>query len=99
MTRHLRRLGYRFNRKHIERLMRLMGPEHKIYPYLLRDLVIDYPDQVWAADITYIPMARGFMFLVAVICGVSTTVPHYGVGWRSGSGSTTRNAPTKHLIF
>jgi len=81
MTRYLRRLGYRVNRKHIQRLMRLMGleaiypkpktsqphPEHKIYPYLLRDLVIDHPNQVWAADITYIPMARGFMFLVAVM--------------------------------
>jgi putative transposase len=81
MTRHLRRLGYCLNRKHIQRLMRLMGleaiypkpktsqphPEHKIYPYLLRDLVIDHPNQVWAADITYIPMARGFMFLVAVM--------------------------------
>ena len=81
MTRHLRRLGYRLNRKHIQRLMRLMGleaiypkpktsqphPEHKIYPYLLRNLVIDHPNQVWAADITYIPMARGFMFLVVVM--------------------------------
>jgi putative transposase len=81
MTRYLRRLGYHVNRKPIQRLMRLMGleaiypkpktsqphPEHKIYPYLLRDLVIDHPNQVWAADITYIPMARGFMFLVAVM--------------------------------
>ena len=81
MTRHLRRLGYKVNRKRIQRLMRLMGleaiypkpktskphPDHKIYPYLLRDLVIDHPNQVWAADITYIPMARGFMFLVAVM--------------------------------
>jgi len=81
MTRHLRRLGYRVNRKRIQRLMRLMGleaiypkpktsqphPEHKIYPYLLRDLVIDHPNQVWSADITYVPMARGFMFLVAVM--------------------------------
>ena len=81
MTRHLRRLGYRVNRKRIQRLMRLMGleaiypkpktsrphPEHKIYPYLLRDLTIDHPNQVWASDITYIPMARGFMYLVAVM--------------------------------
>jgi putative transposase len=81
MTLHLRRLGYRVNRKHIQRLMRLMGleaiypkpktsrphPEHKIYPYLLRNLNIDRPNQVWAADITYVPMARGFMFLVAVM--------------------------------
>lgn len=81
MTLHLRRLGYPVNRKHIQRLMRLMGleaiypkpktsrphPDHKIYPYLLRDLNINRPNQVWAADITYIPMARGFMFLVAVM--------------------------------
>jgi len=81
MTRHLRRLGYRVNRKHIQRLMRLMGleaiypkpktsqphPEHMVYPYLLRDMNIDRPNQVWAADITYIPMTRGFMFLVAVM--------------------------------
>lgn len=81
LTRHLRRLGYRINRKHVQRLMRLMGleaiyprpktsrpnPEHKIYPYLLRNLAIDHPNQVWAADITYIPMARGFMYLVAVM--------------------------------
>jgi putative transposase len=81
MTLHLRRLGYPVNRKHIQRLMSLMGleaiypkpktsrphPEHKIYPYLLRNLNIDRPNQVWAADITYVPMARGFMFLVAVM--------------------------------
>ena len=81
MTLHLQRLGYRVNRKRIQRLMRLMGleaiypkpktsrphPEHKIYPYLLRDLNINRPNQVWAADITFIPMARGFMFLVAVM--------------------------------
>ena len=81
MRNHLRRLGYRVNRKHVQRLMRLMGleaiypkprtsrphPEHKIYPYLLRDLSIERPNQVWAADITYIPMSRGFMYLVAVM--------------------------------
>ena len=42
-------------------------PEHKIYPYLLRDLVIDRPNQVWATDITYVPMHRGFMYLVAIM--------------------------------
>jgi putative transposase len=42
-------------------------PEHKIYPYLLRDLRIDHANQVWATDITYVPMARGFMYLVAVM--------------------------------
>jgi putative transposase len=81
MRNHLRRLGYKINRKKVQRLMRLMGleaiypkpktsrphPEHKVYPYLLRNLKIDRPNQVWAADITYIPMNRGFMYLVAVM--------------------------------
>lgn len=78
---HLRRLGYKINRKRIQRLMRIMGisaiypkpktskphPENKIYPYLLRGLTIDQPNQVWASDITYIPMQHGFMYLVAVM--------------------------------
>jgi putative transposase len=81
MTSFLRRLGFRVNRKRIQRLMRLMGleaiypkpktsrphPDHRVYPYLLRGLTIDRPNQVWAADITYIPMARGFMYLVVVM--------------------------------
>jgi putative transposase len=81
MRNHLRRLGYKINRKRLQRYMRLMGleaiypkprtsrphPEHKIYPYLLRNLSIDHPNQVWTADITYIPMNRGFMYLVAVM--------------------------------
>ena len=81
MRNHLRRLGYKVNRKRIQRLMRIMGlepiypkprtsrphPDHKVYPYLLRDLTIDRPNHVWTADITYIPMRRGFMYLVAVM--------------------------------
>jgi len=81
MRNHLRRLGYKVNRKRIQRLMRIMGlepiypkprtsrphPDHKVYPYLLRDKTIDRPNQVWSADITYIPMRRGFMYLVAVM--------------------------------
>lgn len=81
MGNHLHRLGYKINRKRIQRLMRLMGleaiypkprtsrphPEHKVYPYLLRGLDINRPNQVWATDITYIPMNRGFMYLVAVM--------------------------------
>ena len=81
MKNYLRRLGHTINRKHVQRLMRLMGleaiypkpktsrphPEHRVYPYLLRDLNIERPNQVWAADITYIPMSRGFMYLVAVM--------------------------------
>jgi putative transposase len=82
MRNYLQRLGYRtINRKRVQRLMRLMGleaiypkpktsrphPAHKIYPYLLRGLKINRPNQVWAADITYIPLERGFMYLVAVM--------------------------------
>ncbi|MBY3757268.1 IS3 family transposase [Azospirillum formosense] len=81
MTRHLRRHGHEVNRKRVRRLMARMGlravyqrpkttvrhPEHKIWPYLLRDLTIDRPNQVWCADITYLPMRRGFLYLVAVM--------------------------------
>ena len=81
MTRYLRRLGHAVGRKRVRRLMATMGlapiyqrprttvphPEHRIYPYLLRDLVVDRPNQVWCADITYIPMRRGFLYLVAVM--------------------------------
>ncbi|RKZ91134.1 MAG: IS3 family transposase [Gammaproteobacteria bacterium] len=77
----LRRKGHPVNRKRIQRLMRKMGiksiapqpntskphPEHKVYPYLLRNLDIVCPDQVWSTDITYIPFATGFVYLVAVI--------------------------------
>jgi putative transposase len=92
MRNHLRRLGYKVNRKRVQRLMRLMGleaiypkrktsrphPDHKIYPYLLRNLKIERPNQVWAADITYIPMSRGFMYLVAVMDWQSRKV----LSWR-----------------
>lgn len=81
MARHLRRQGHAVGRTRIRRLMRIMGlraiyqrprtsaphPEHRIYPYLLRDLPVERPNQVWCADITYIPMHRGFMYLVAVM--------------------------------
>ena len=76
-----RRVDYAVNRKRIQRLMRKMGIHavyakprtsipgkgHKIYPYLLRNLDIKHPNQVWATDITYIPMARGFVYLVAIM--------------------------------
>jgi putative transposase len=81
MTASLNRQGHTVNVKRIRRLMRLMGleaiypkprlsfssQEHKRYPYLLRDMVIDRPDQVWCADITYIRMLYGFIYLVAVM--------------------------------
>jgi putative transposase len=88
----LRREGWEVNRKRVRRLMRVMGleaiyqkpntskghPAHKVYPYLLRDLVIERPNQVWCADITYIPMARGFVYLVAVMDWFSRRV----LAWR-----------------
>ena len=80
MTHHLKQLGYRVNRKRIQRLMRLMGieaiypkpkrsainSEHRIYPYLLRDYEVTAANEVWSTDITYIPMDKGFMYLVAI---------------------------------
>ena len=81
MTWHLRNEGHLVNEKRIRRLMRLMGlmpiyqkpntskaaKGHKTYPYLLRGLRVTRPNQVWAADITYLPMRRGFLYLVAIM--------------------------------
>ena len=92
ITEALTRRGEEVNRKRVQRLMREMGLEaiypkprlsaagrgHKIYPYLLRGVKIERPDQVWSADITYIPMATGFMYLAAVIDWFS----RYVVTWR-----------------
>ncbi len=88
----LKSQGQRVNRKRVRRLMRIMGlnaiyrhprtsvptPGHKIYPYLLSGMKITRPNQVWAADITYIPMARGFLYLVAIIDWYS----RYVLSWR-----------------
>ena len=92
MRDHLRLQGYRLNRKRVRRLMRKMGLQaiypkprlskkdkaHKIYPYLLRDVNITHVNQVWSADITYIPMPHGFMYLVAIIDWHS----RYVLSWR-----------------
>ena len=92
LTVSLRREGLVINRKRVVRLLGLMGigaiyakpktslpaPGHQIYPYLLRGLEVTGPDQVWCADITYVPMARGFMYLVAVMDWWS----RYVLGWR-----------------
>jgi putative transposase len=81
MARQLRREGVRIGRHRVRRLMRLMGlaaiyqaprtsaphPAHRVYPYLLKGLVIDRPNRVWCADITYIPVQRGFLYLVAIM--------------------------------
>jgi putative transposase len=88
MTALLRGEGHTINRKRVRRLMRRMGiaalaprprttkpaPGHKIFPYLLRGVAIDRPNQVWCADITYIPMGRGFLYLVAIMDWYSRTV-------------------------
>jgi putative transposase len=92
MTVWLQTQGHMVNRKRVQHLMRRMGlaaiyqrprtsrpaPEHRIYPYLLRGLAITRVNQVWAADITYIPMAHGFLYLVAVMDWVS----RYVLAWR-----------------
>jgi putative transposase len=92
MARHLRRQGRAVGRKRVRRLMQLMGlapiyckprtsaphPEHKVYPYLLRDLLVERPNQVWCADVTYIPLKRGFLYLVAIMDWASRQV----LAWR-----------------
>jgi putative transposase len=84
--------GHRVNRKRVQRLMRLLGlaaiyqrpntskpaAAHKIYPYLLRGLAIERVNQVWCSDVTYIPMAKGFLYLVVIMDWVSRAV----LAWR-----------------
>ena len=98
MARHLRRSGHKASREKVRRLMRIMGlntiyqkprtsvphPEHKIYPYLLKNLNIDRPNHVWCADITYIPMRKGFLYLVAVMDWFSRKV----LSWRLSNTMT-----------
>jgi putative transposase len=92
ITEALTRQGEEVNRKRVRRLMQAMGLEaiypkprlsaagrgHKIYPYLLRGVKIERPDQVWSADITYVPLPTGFMYLAAVIDWYS----RYVLAWR-----------------
>ena len=98
--------GFPVGRKHVATLMRRMGiealyrrantskrhPEHRIYPYLLRGLSIARPNQVWAMDLTYIPMARGFVYLTVVLDWYSRRV----LAWRL-SNSMTADAPVEAL--
>ena len=88
----LAREGIPVSRKRVQRLMRVMGlraiyrsprtsrpaPEHRVYPYLLEKIRVTRPNQAWAADITYLPMARGFLYLVAIMDWHS----RYVVAWR-----------------
>jgi len=95
MTEVLRRAGHEVNPKRVARLMGLMGlqavfpkrnfsraaPGHKVYPYLLRGLKIDRPNQVWSTDITYIGMQKGFLYL----CVVMDWYSRYVLSWRLGN--------------
>jgi putative transposase len=92
MVIHLRTLGHRINRKRVQRLMRILGligmapgpntsrphPQHKVYPYLLRGVAVVRPNHVWSTDITYIRLAHGFVYLMAVIDWYSRKV----LAWR-----------------
>jgi putative transposase len=93
MTVELQKAGHEVNRKRVRRLMHEMGleaiypgpktsvaePGHKIYPYLLRNVVVSRPNHVWSTDITYVPMRSGFLFLVAVIDWYSRYVLSWGL--------------------
>ena len=99
MTLWLNEQGHHVNHKRVARLMRLMGlqatlpgphtskphPEHRIYPYLLRDIAVEAPNEVWCADITYVPMYRGFMYLVAVMDWFS----RYVLAWELSNSMDT----------
>lgn len=100
MARHLKRQGYCVGRHRVRRLMRKIGieaiyqkpntskphPEHRIWPYLLRDLVIQKANHVWCTDITYIPIKRGFLYLVAIMDWHSRKV----LSWRISNTMDTR---------
>ena len=93
MARALRRRGYQAGRKRVRRLMQVMGlrsvaprpntsrraPGHRVYPYLVGDLAVCRPNQVWCADLTYLPMAHGFLYLVAIMDWYSRRVLSWGL--------------------
>jgi len=95
----LQRKGHHIGRRHVARLMRLMGiqalyrrkrtskrnPAHPVYPYLLRNIAVTRPNQVWAADISYIPMRQGFLYLFAIIDWKSRKI----LAWRLSNSLTT----------
>ena len=99
LTRLLKDEGHPVGRRHVTTLMHRMGIEpiyrkprtslpdqaHKIYPYLLSQVVIERPNQIWAADITYLPMAKGFVYLVAILDLYSRKV----VAWRTNNTLTS----------
>ena len=94
----LQREGHLLNRKHAQRLMRLLGiegmapgpstsrphPEHLVFPYLLKGLAIERPNQVWSSDITYLPTAHGYAYLVAIMDWFSRAI----LSWRISNAMT-----------
>ncbi|MDE0034924.1 MAG: IS3 family transposase [Deltaproteobacteria bacterium] len=107
MARHLRREGVRVGRHRVRRLTRLMGletiyqkprtsrphPEHRVYPYLLKRLAIERPNHVWTADITYIPVHKGFLYLVAVMDWATRRVLTPAEAYVRGLPAETRKKP------
>src|SRR5947209_7811032 len=113
--------GHHVNRKRVQRLMRLLGlaaiyqrpktskpaAAHKIYPYLLRGLAIERVNQVWCSDVTYIPMAKGFLYLVVIMDWVSRAVlawrlskyPRRRVLCRGAQGSARPVRPARDLQY
>jgi putative transposase len=99
MTGWLGELGHRVNHKRVARLMRVMGlqavlpgphtsvqhPDHRVYPYLLRDMTINGPNEVWCADLTYVPLRGGFLYLVAIMDWYS----RYVLAWELSSTMET----------
>ena len=100
MVRHLRREGTAVGRDRVRRLMRVMGlealyckprtsvahPQHRVYPYLLRGVKVERPDHVWCADLTYIPVSQGYLYLVAVMDWASRFV----LSWRLSNTMDSR---------
>ena len=100
MVAYLRQKGYEINRKRVQRLMRHMGlagmapgpktstphPEHRIYPYLLRGVKVERPNQVWGTDLTYIRLRHGFVYLVAIMDWYSRKV----LSWRLSNSMDAR---------
>ena len=112
ITESLRIKGHTVNPKRVRRLMRKMGleaiypkkklskphPAHKKYPYLLRDVVIDHPDQVWGVDITYIRLQHGFIYLVAIIDWYSRYVLAWDISITMDAGFCTRTLEKALMI-
>jgi len=112
ITESLRIKGHTVNPKRVRRLMRKMGleaiypkkklskphPAHKKYPYLLRDVVIDHPDQVWGVDITYLRLQHGFIYLVAIIDWYSRYVLAWDISITMDAGFCTRTLEKALMI-